>query len=57
MEKFIENYKGYNIYKCKQDTYMKLKDIRYVAYDKEENLVDGKDTLNNMKKYIDSIVK
>lgn len=56
MEKFIENYKGYNIYKCKQDMYMKLKNINYLAYDKEDNLVDGNETLGGLKKYIKEVV-
>ena len=51
--KFIEEYKGYKIYKCDQDDYMKSLNLHFMAYDKEENLFDGATTLEQMKERID----
>lgn len=53
MENYIETYKGYNIYKPKQDAYMKQLNIHYMAYDEEGNLFDGAKTLEEMKQKID----
>lgn len=50
---FIEEYKGYKIFKCKQDGYMELLNLHLMAYDKEGNLFDGATTLEQMKERID----
>ena len=55
MENYIETYKGYKIYKPKQDTYMKQLNIYYMAYDEEENLFDGAKTLEEIKQKIDDV--
>ena len=52
MTKFIEEYKGYKIYKCKQDSYMKQNNLHYMAYDEAGNLFDGAETLEEMKNKI-----
>ena len=48
------NYKGYTIEKPKQDTYMRLNNIRYLAYDISGNLFDGDATLEGIKQKIDA---
>lgn len=53
MKNYIETYKEYNIYKPKQDAYMKQLNIYYMAYDEEGNLFDGAETLEEMKLKID----
>lgn len=50
---FVEEYKGFKIYKYKQDTYMKMKGIHYLAYFPDGDLYDGTDTVKNMRKRID----
>ena len=50
---FIEEYKGFKIYKCKQDTYMKMKEIHYMAYCRDGSLFDGAETLKKMRLIID----
>ncbi len=50
---FIEEYKGYMIFKCEQDGYTESLNLHYMAYDKEENLLDGAETLEKMKNRID----
>ena len=52
IENYIETYKNYYIYKPKQDAYMKQLNIHYMAYDKEGNLFDGAETLEEIKKKI-----
>lgn len=52
--KYIEEYKGYKIYECKQDDYMKMKNLHFMAYDAEGNLFDGATTLEEMKQKIDA---
>lgn len=52
MEGDCVEYKGYKIYKQKQDDYMRKNNLHYMAYDSNENLFDGAETLEEMKQKI-----
>lgn len=57
VEKRLKDYKGFQILKITDNIGLRTEKTTYIAYDNEENLIDAKETLQELKKVLNNYIK